>query len=386
MATLLGAIAFVVLILFAILFHEFGHFVTARWAGIKVTKFFVGFGPTLWSVRRGRVETYVGPRGALEQRPETEYGVKALPVGGFVKIVGMSPFEELQPEEEPRSFPSAPRWKRAIVLSAGSATHFVTAFVFLLIIFAGVGIQDPTQPTLTVSSVSSTVAGHASPAAKAGIHDGDKIVAIDGRPVSKWTELRDAIRAHAGRPMQLTVERRRSELTVPITPVPDVQDGTRVGVIGVFPEGRHERLNPIAAVGRSGSEISTLVTSFFHTAPRAFAPSTLGLTGGRPSNNRPFSILGAGRIAAELVGHGQFAIFLFLFVQINVFIAIFNMVPLPPLDGGHLLVLGIEKIRGKALDQRALLPVMAVVFSVLMLLFVLLVYYDIVSPVHVPMP
>jgi len=386
MASLLGALAFVVLILFAILFHEFGHYITARWAGIKVSKFFIGFGPTLWSYRRGRVETFVGPNGMIERRPETEYGIKALPIGGFVKIVGMSPFEELQPEDEPRSFAAAPRWKRAIVLCAGSATHFVTAFLVLYIIFAGVGIQDPNRPTLTVSTVSSEVAGKPSPASVAGLKPDDRIVAIDGRPVTTWIQVRDGIRSHLGVPLHLTVLRDGTRLTLTMTPAPDVQDGKRVGVIGVLPIFTRERLNPIGAIGRSAGEIKTLATSFFHTAPKAFSPSTLGLTGGKPSSQRPFSILGAGRIAAELVGHGQFAIFLFLFVQINVFIAIFNMVPLPPLDGGHLLTLGIEKVRGKQLDPRALVPVMAVVFSILMLLAVLLVYYDIVSPVHVPMP
>jgi RIP metalloprotease RseP len=332
------------------------------------------------------VETFVGPNGVIERRPETEYGIKALPIGGFVKIVGMSPFEELQPEDEPRSFAAAPRWKRAIVLCAGSATHFVTAFLVLFVIFGGIGIQDPNRPTLTLSSISSEVAGKPSPASKAGLKAGDRIVAIDGRPVKDWLQVRDEIRSHISRPIQLTVLRGGTRVPVSLTPAPDVQDGKRVGVIGVLPEFTHVRVNPIAAVGRSAGEIKTLAGSFFHTAPKAFAPSTLGLTGGKPSSQRPFSILGAGRIAAELVGHGQFAIFLFLFVQINVFIAIFNLVPLPPLDGGHLLVLGIEKIRGKQLDPRALVPVMAVVFSILMLLAVLLVYYDIVSPVHVPMP
>src|SRR5712692_5218282 len=128
MSSVVGALAFVVLIIFAVFFHELGHYVTARWAGIKVSKFFIGFGPTLWSVRRGRVETFVGRSGAIEQRPETEYGIKLLPLGGFVKIVGMSVIEEVAPEDEPRAFNSAPRWKRAIVLTAGSATHFVTAF------------------------------------------------------------------------------------------------------------------------------------------------------------------------------------------------------------------------------------------------------------------
>lgn len=386
MATLLGALAFVVLILFAILFHEFGHYITAQWAGIKASKFFIGFGPTLWSFRRGRTERYVDKDGAVRERPETEYGVKLLPIGGFVKIVGMSPFEELAPEEEPRAFGAAPRWKRAIVLAAGSATHFITAFLVMYVILVGVGIPDLNKPTRVIGTVAPEVAGDPSPASKAGLQTGDRIAAIDGRPIDDWKRVQEAIRNHPGRALRLTVVRDARTVNLTVTPAADTQGGKTIGVIGVFPRSQTRRLNPVAAVGRTGIEMKNLVTSFFHTAPKAFSPTTLGLTGGKPSDQRPFSILGAGRIAADLASHGQIAIFLFLFVQINIFIAIFNMLPLPPLDGGHLLVLLIDKIRGRPVDQRALVPVMAVVFSILMLLAVLLVYYDIVSPVRIPVP
>ena len=104
MAAFLSLFAFIVLLLFTILFHEWGHYITARWAGIKASKFFIGFGPTIWSTRRGRPETYVGADGTTMTRPETEFGVKALPIGGFVRIVGMSIAEDGAPEDEPRSF------------------------------------------------------------------------------------------------------------------------------------------------------------------------------------------------------------------------------------------------------------------------------------------
>ncbi|MGH7858181.1 MAG: site-2 protease family protein, partial [Candidatus Binatia bacterium] len=162
--------------------------------------------------------------------------------------------------------------------------------------------------------------------------------------------------------------------------------GRTIGVIGVFPKQEIMRVNPLVAAGRSVGELGNLLVGFVQTAPRAFSPDTLGLSGDGPSNERPFSILGAGRLAADLAAEGQIAIFLFLFVQINLFIAVFNMVPLPPLDGGHLLVLGIEKVRRKAVSPQALLPVMAVVFSLLVVLAMLLVYYDIVSPVRLPTP
>jgi membrane-associated protease RseP (regulator of RpoE activity) len=384
-ATFLGIAAFVVLLLFAIFFHEFGHFITARWAGIKVSKFFIGFGPTLWSVRRGREETITGDDGAPLTRPETEYGVKAFPIGGFVKVVGMSPFEEVPPEDQPRAFGSVPRWKRAIVLGAGSITHVISAFIFLMIIFSVVGLPDPNERTQTIEAVQTEIANKPSPAAGAGIKPGDEILAVDGRPISSGNELVSLLRRSPGEELTLTVRGKDDETRrVEITPERDKLDGREIGVIGVFLRGEVTRLNPIAATRASTRAMGELFRGFVQQAPRAFSPATLGLSGEGPSEERPFSIIGAGRLAVDLAVEGQIAVFLFLFVQINIFVGVFNLLPLPPLDGGHLLVLLLEKIRRKPIDQRALVPVMAVVLSILALLALLLVYYDIVSPVRLP--
>lgn len=387
MAAVFGIGAFIVLLLFAIFFHEFGHFITARWAGIKVSKFFIGFGPTLWSIRRGRLETVTGPDGAPVTRPETEYGVKAFPIGGFVKVVGMSPFEDVSEDDKPRSFGAAPTWKRAVVLGAGSVTHIVSAFVFLLIIYSAVGVpnSDPSKRTRTIEAVELERQGEPSPAAKAHLRPGDEIVAVDGRPVTSGENLVRILRGSPGDELELTVRTRdRGERKVEVTPYTDVENGTRIGRIGVFLRGEIVRLNPIAATRASGRAMGDLFRGFVQQAPRAFSPTTLGLSGKGPSDERPFSIIGAGRLAADLAVEGQVAVFLFLFVQINIFVGVFNMVPLPPLDGGHLFVLLLEKIRRKPVDQRALVPVMAVVLSILALLALLLVYYDIVSPVRLP--
>jgi membrane-associated protease RseP (regulator of RpoE activity) len=385
MSGALGVIAFVVLMLFAIGFHEFGHFVTARWAGIKVSKFFIGFGPTIWSVRRGPLETVAMPDGTLVTRPETEYGIKALPLGGFVKVIGMSPLEEVSLEDEPRAFGAAPAWKRAIVLAAGSFTHFITAIAVLFLIFTVVGIPDFSKPTNTIDGVVEKVAGQSSPAARAGLKPGDKIVAIDGNPVTSWDQVRDEIRTHPEKRFVLTVQSRGSRLTLPIKPVVEEERGKKIGVIGVYPRGKIIRAGPIRAAELTGRELKNLFVGFAQHAPDAFSPRSLGLSGrGGPTSDRAFSILGAGRIASDLVSQGQVALFLFLFVQINVFVAILNLVPLPPLDGGHLLFLLIEKIRKKPVEPRVVLAVTAVVFSVLLILGVLLVYYDIVSPVRLP--
>jgi membrane-associated protease RseP (regulator of RpoE activity) len=384
MAGAFGAIAFVVLMLFAIFFHEFGHFITARWAGIKVSKFFIGFGPTLWSFRRGPLETIVTEDGRTITRPETEYGIKALPLGGFVKVVGMSPLEEVSLEDEPRAFDAAPPWKRAIVLAAGSFTHFITAVIVLFLIFTAVGIPDFNKPTATIDAVADKIAGKPSPAAQAGLNPGDKIVAINGQPVTRFQQVRDTIRANPGDQFSLTVLSRGSRLTFVIKPVVETDRGKKVGVIGIYPRGKIVRAGPVRAVQLSGREIKNLLVGFWQHAPEAFSPKSLGLSGRPPSSNRAFSILGAGRLASGLVSQGQIALFLFLFVQINVFVAILNLVPLPPLDGGHLLFLLIEKIRRRPVEPRMVLAVTAVVFSLLLVLGVLLVYYDIVSPVTLP--
>ena len=383
MGTFLGAIAFSILLLFAIFFNELGHYVTARWAEIKITKFFVGFGPTLWSFRRGRTEIVEGEDGALTERPETEYGVKAFPLGGFVKVVGMSPFEDVPPQDVPRAFPSVPAWKRAIVLAAGSATHLVTAFLVLLLVFAGTGFPDYERPTLEVSEVITELEGRPAPAAEAGLVPGDTIVAIDGRRLSDWDALRETIRVNPDRPLDLTLlgsdgrERR-----VTITPAVQDEGGEQIGMIGVAPAPATTRIGPVAAVGRSVTTIGSFFAALVDAGPQLFSPRNLGLVpGSEPSDERPVSVVGAGRIAAGLAARGQVVAFLLFFVQLNLVIALLNMLPLPPLDGGHLLVLAIEKVRGKPVNPRALLPVMAVVTSLLLILAVSLLFQDIVSPV-----
>lgn len=390
MGTLVGTIAFIVLILFAIFFHELGHFLTARWSGIKCSRFFLGFGPTVWSFRRGRPETVEDPgSGELVERPETEYGIKALPLGGFVKIVGMSPFEDIPSSDQPRSFAAAPAWKRAIVLSAGSVTHFITAFIVLIVIFSIVGIPDPDRPTLRVEQVVTEVDGEPAPAHAAGIEPGDTILAVDGRSLEGWEDLRSTIRINPETPLDLTVRGDDgTERTVTLTPAAIDEEGQTIGFMGVMPAMETERVNPVTATARTPGIIGDVVVSIGEATPRVFSPENLGIVPGEePGDERPVSIVGAGRIAADLAAQGQVAMFLWFFVTINIFIGLFNMLPLPPLDGGHLLLLGIEKLRGnKPVHPKAVLPVTALVFALLVALGLLLVFQDIVSPVQLPGP
>jgi membrane-associated protease RseP (regulator of RpoE activity) len=387
---LLGALAFIALFVFAIGFHEFGHYITARWAGIKVSKFFIGFGPTLWSTRRGAMERVLVTHGGGEQvveRPETEVGIKLLPLGGFVRVLGMSPFEHLEPEELPRSFRAAPAYKRVIVLAAGSATHFITAFFVLFMIFSVVGIPDETAPLPVVDGISREVAGKPAPALQAGIKPGDRIVAVDGRPVRSWNDVKTAIASNPRRAISVRLRPRSgAERTVTITPAADRDEkGQIIGRIGILPAVRTTRLGPFAGLSRSASLMAEISKSFAGAAPKAFAPRNLGIVpGSKPGQDRALSIYGAGWIAASLAATGQVAIFLFFYAQLNVFVGIFNMLPLPPLDGGNLLLVIVEKIRGKPVEGRVLLPIMAVVTSLLIFLGLSLLFQDIFSPIRSP--
>jgi len=383
----LGVAAFVVLLLFAIFFHELGHYLTARWSGIKISQFFIGFGPTLWSRRGGRLEVVETPDGELVERPETEYGIKALPLGGYVKVLGMSPFEDVPPEEHPRSFQAVSYWKRAVVLLAGSVTHFITASVVIMLILTVVGLPDPDRPTLRVSSLATELEdGTQAPAFKAGIEPGDRIVAVDGNRFEDWDAMRDYIRDRPGQRLTVTVVRGERELQLPITPAPTTEEGREIGVIGVSPEFESARLGPLAAARLTGQVLWRSLGLFVQATPRALSPRNLGLIpGADPSpEERPISIYGAGRIAADLAARGRIAMFMEFFANINIFIGLFNLLPLPPLDGGHLLLLGIERLRRKPLGQRALGRVMAVGFALLLLVGVSLLFRDILSPAQLP--
>ena len=206
--TLLGWLFFIFAVAFSIMLHEAGHFVTAKKFHMKVTQFFLGFGQTLWSRQKG----------------ETEYGVKAIPAGGFVKIVGMTALEDVDPTDEARSFRKQPGWQRIIVLGAGSFMHFVLAFVLLFIMAVGIGLVNSNSATLgaiypcvpkSESAVNCVKGDPASPAAKAGLRAGDTIIALAGKPVHTWTQLAGDIRSHkAGSRVAVTVLRHGQKLTL----------------------------------------------------------------------------------------------------------------------------------------------------------------------------
>jgi len=394
-AFVLGIVLFVVGILISVILHEAGHFLTAKKFGMKATQFFVGFGPTLWSTTRG----------------ETEYGFKALPFLAFVRITGMTTLDEVDPADEPRAMRNKPAWQRAIVMVAGSFMHFALAFVLLLILALGIGRAN--DDTTTIGSVSPCVpvslkafdqgscagSSGAAPAKQAGIKPGDKIIAINGKPVHTWTGLGTAIRAQpAGQPMTVTVLRDGHTLTLQAAPasVP----GRRGSYLGIGDGVVFQRTSPLGALAFAGSAFGQVLTGSAEAVAKlpAALPDLFAQDRAKTPAANVSSMVGAASIAGQAVassGGWRFAVsdLLLILISINIFIGAVNLLPLLPLDGGHLAVIFYERIRawlarlrGKPdpglVDLQRLIPVSVGVFVLLIGLGVLLMAADIFNPVH----
>ena len=391
--TLLGWLIFIFAVAFSIMLHEAGHFVTAKKFHMKVTQFFLGFGRTLWSRQRG----------------ETEYGVKAIPAGGFVKIVGMTALEDdVDPADEPRSFRRQPGWQRIIVLGAGSFMHFVLAFVLLFIMAVGIGLVDTNSNTITVlqcvpksaKTVTCSKGAPASPAAKAGLRAGDTIVAVAGKPVHTWTQAGNAIRGHpAGSTVAVTVLRHGQKLT--FHPSLTTIRGRKGSYLGISQAEVFQRVNPVRGITSAGSQFGQIVTgsvgalgSVPGEIPKLFAKNGSSASGGVTS------IVGAGQItgqafALKVSWQLKVSVVLDIIVSINIFVGLFNLLPLLPLDGGHLAVVIYERarawlarLRGRPdpglVDMRKLLPVSVGVFALLVGFSLLLIMANLINPVHLP--
>jgi membrane-associated protease RseP (regulator of RpoE activity) len=387
-----GVLIFVVGILVVVMIHESGHFLMAKLFDFKATKFFVGFGPTLWSTRKG----------------ETEYGVKALPLGGFVKIIGMNPYEEVRPEDQARSYPNKPKWQRALVLVAGSATHWLIAFVLLVVMFAFIG-EPSGPPTTQIAGVSAR-----SPAALAGFEAGDRVVGIVGAEIDSWDDISDYIKAHAGDRVTFRVEREGKLMNVDATigraifdergnVGPYSIDGdelratregeTERGFLGIAPQRAVIRQGLVEAIGSAGEatwdgtvgSVKGIGEVFSQVAPGGQLWEALRGTGERDITEGPLGIVGAGRLAGESAEQGRYFELLGLIVGFTIFVGIMNLLPLPPLDGGHLAVVAWEAITGKRVDVRKLIPVAAAVISFFVVLFLAVLYLDLARPIKIPL-
>lgn len=383
-----GAVIVIASILLMIMLHELGHFITARWADMKVTDFFLGFGPTIWSVRRG----------------ETRYGIKAIPAGGFVRVIGMNNLDPIDdPADEPRTYRAKSYWQRLRFAAAGSFTHFMIAFVLMVILLAGVGRVLETTPAsnkIEVVAGSLTAGGGPSPARKAGLQAGDRVVAINDVPITRWTRAVNIIQSSAGKELSVTVDRNGKRFSLPVTPIndPAPQDEaagiTSVGRIGVQPYVPVTREALPKAVWTAAFEVKNITTESAGALVGLFSKSSLSKYSNQVSkrgsadpaaeNNRLLSPVGLYGVAGAAAKSGVASV-LSLLIAINVFVGIFNMIPLPPFDGGHVAVATYEAIRSRKgrryrADMAKLLPVAYAVILALVLLSATSLWLDIVHP------
>jgi membrane-associated protease RseP (regulator of RpoE activity) len=371
-------VVMILALVFMIFMHELGHYMTAKWAGMKVTEFFIGFGPRLWSFTRG----------------ETEYGLKLIPAGAYVRIIGMSNLEEVDPSEEDRTYRAKSYWRRMSVAVAGSTMHFLMAFVLIFTVFVGFGVQDEGRWHITSISKDSA-------ALDAGLLPGDRVLAVDGQRYDSFQSMSDYIRAHPGETIRLDVERDGDRFTVDAELAATNPDGEEVGFLGIGPAYPYERVAPLTAAVDGVKEFGSVVSASIGGLGHIFSPD--GIKGyvntiANPddengnaivSEDRPTSVVGIARIGSEIAENG-FVNVLYLMFGVNIFIGIFNLLPLLPFDGGHVVIATYEKIRELRsgvrryqADVAKLLPLTYVVVLALALLFVTSLYLDIAHPVSV---
>ena len=375
---LLGILAFVVALLFSVMVHEFGHYITARKYGMWVSEFFVGFGKRIWSVQRG----------------ETEFGVKAIPAGGYCKIEGMSPNDEMPLGQEERAFYKASSGKKLIVLGAGSFLHFVLGFVLLFTLFAGIG----TNQVLPV--INEVVPNSAAQAA--GIQAGDEVISINGKKVTEWYKDVEVIRESQGKELRLVLDRNGEQISVTASARLTDIDGTKRYVLGIVNDMGLKRSGLLVSLKNS----ATVTKSFLVESVKSLGklpekiPALWGATvrGEERDPNGLVGVVGVARVSGEAVGSDKLTVmerlatFVLIVASLNIFVGVFNLLPILPLDGGHMAVAIADSIRAffarlrgrprpAPIDVTVLTPITMVVFVVLATLTLLLLVADVINPV-----
>ncbi len=352
--------------------HEAGHLVAAKACGMKVTAYFIGFGPRLASFKLG----------------ETEYGIRAIPAGGYVKIPGMTNLEEVDPQDEPFTYRQATFPRRVMVASAGSLVHMVLAFSMLWVLFSAVGM--PASHQVSVARFV-PLAGGVDPARAAGMKVGDVFVSVAGRPVTSGDQLASVVRHSRGLPLALVVRRNRAIVHLSVTPM--LFRGHEM--IGIEEGAPLVTVGPVTGAVKSlrwmGSYIALAATSLGRDVTdgyRALVNPRLPAAS-QVNANRPMSIVGAARLAAEAARSGARQVVI-IFVMLNIFIGLFNMLPVPVLDGGHVAIAVYERARSRKgrpryrADYARLVPVTYATVMALVVIGGSLVYLDIVKPIPSP--
>ncbi len=435
----LGVLAFAFGLLASIALHEIGHLVPAKKFGVKVTQYMVGFGPTLWSRRRG----------------ETEYGVKAIPLGGYIRMIGMIPPRQdgsrsrwprrlatmaedfrassradVQPEDGPREFYRLAPWKKIIVMVGGPSMNLLIYVVLTVLLLGAIGVK---QPTNRVADVSRCVvpAGATAPAlpvdgscptgtqpapAASVLKSGDRILAVNGVPMKKWTDTVKVIERSAGTSLTLRIARAGRDLDVRLTPVrnlkyvDDTSNRTKVaGFIGVGTTDTYQRVSPIAIPGQIGTQFLRGVDALGNFPAKIGSLFGTVFQGHQRDAQGAVGVVGLGRMGGQVASSSldvldKIYFLLALLAGVNLLLFLFNLVPLLPLDGGHVAGAMLEIVKRRLAEWRAgrrrapgevqpprrliyvdtaqMVPVLYGVASILLAFTLLVVYADIVSPIN----
>lgn len=401
MMFVIGIVLFALAILISVALHECGHMWAARATGMKVRRYFVGFGPTLWSTRRG----------------ETEYGFKAIPAGGFCDIAGMTPVEELAPDEGERAMYKQKTWKRVLVLFAGPAMNFVICVVLIYAIALIWGLPNLHPPTQAIVGETGCVAQETTqgklekctgpgPAALAGLRVGDVVVKVGDTPVSTFEEMAAAVRKLHGT-VPIVVERDGRTITTNVTIestrrwLPNKQgnqlEPATVGAIGVgASRSGPTHYNVLTAVPGTlafTGDLTVEVGKALVTIPTKVGALVHAIGGGQRDPQTPISVVGASIIGGDTVDHGLWVAFWFFLAQLNLILGAVNLLPLLPFDGGHIAVAVFEKIRNMIRTARGkvaaapvnylkLMPATYVVLAFVVGYMLLTVTADLVNPIR----
>ncbi|MGB3484344.1 MAG: M50 family metallopeptidase [Mycobacterium sp.] len=400
----LGIVLFALAIVVSVALHECGHMWVARATGMKVRRYFVGFGPTLWSTFRPN------------KLGQTEYGIKAIPLGGFCDIAGMTSVEELAPEDRRYAMYRQKTWKRVAVLFAGPGMNFAIGLVLIYAIAVIWGLPNLNPPTAAIVGQTACVAPEVArgelgecagegPAALAGIQAGDTIIKVGDTPVANFDEMVTAVRALAA-PTVFEVERdgRTFDTVVDVTQTQRITAGTDgaeqtidVGAIGVaaahFGPTQHNPLSAIPATFAFTGDLAVELGKALAKIPTKVGALVDAIGGGERDPETPISVVGASIIGGDTVDAGIWVAFWFFLAQLNFVLGAVNLVPLLPFDGGHIAIALYEKIRNMLRTARGkvaaapvnylkLMPATYVVLVVVVGYMLLTVTADLVNPIR----
>jgi len=407
---IVGIVLFALAILVSVALHECGHMWVARATGMKVRRYFVGFGPTLWSTMRPN------------KLGSTEYGVKAIPLGGFCDIAGMTSVDTLRPEDEPYAMYKQQTWKRVAVLFAGPAMNFIIGLVLVYGIALVWGLPNLHPPTTAVVGETSCVKSElikgelgtcsgTGPAALAGIKAGDVVVKVGATPVATFEDMVTEVRKSSG-PTPFTVERTVDGTTTTVDSIVDVATTKRwitpadggeatgpsdVGSIGIgAAQFGPTHYNPLSAVPGTlafSGDLAVQLGKSMAAIPSKVGALVHAIGGGERDPETPISVVGASIIGGDTVDHGLWVAFWFFLAQLNFVLGAINLVPLLPFDGGHIAVAIYEKIRNMfrairgalpaaPVDYTKLMPATYVILAVVVGYMALTVTADLVNPIR----